>query len=251
MVHIVGAGPGATDLITVRGARLLAEADVVIYAGSLVSPEFLQLCKKGAQTYDSAGMTLAEVLSVMEEAEQAGKTTVRLHTGDPSVYGAIQEQMDALKKRGIDFEVIPGVSSCFATAAALKQEYTLPGISQTVIITRNAGRTPVPERESLKSLAAHGATMCIFLSITMLDDVVKELISGGYKQDTPIAIVQRASWPDQKIIRATLETICDEIKGKGIDRQAMIVVSPCLAADYELSRLYAPEFSHMFRKSSK
>ena len=250
-VYIIGAGPGDPELITVKGQRLLKEADVIIYAGSLVNPAILECAKEGAEIYNSASMTLDEVLEKMTEAASKDLMTVRLHTGDPSVYGAIQEQMDALKKRDIDFEVIPGVSSCFATAAALKQEYTLPGISQTVIITRNAGRTPVPEGESLKSLAAHGATMCIFLSITMLDDVVKELISGGYKQDTPIAIVQRASWPDQKIIRATLETICDEIKGKGIDRQAMIVVSPCLAADYELSRLYAPEFSHMFREASK
>ena len=159
--------------------------------------------------------------------------------------------MDALKKKGIDFEVVPGVSSFLATAAALKQEYTLPGISQTVIITRNEGRTPVPEREKLRSLAAHQATMCIFLSITMLADVVKELMEGGYAPSTPIAIVQRASWPEQKIVRATLETIVAEIADKGIDRTAMIVVSRCLGADYELSRLYAPEFSHMFREASK
>ena len=251
MVHIVGAGPGATDLITVRGARLLAEADVVIYAGSLVSPEFLQLCKKGAQTYDSAGMTLAEVLSVMEEAEQAGKTTVRLHTGDPSVYGAIQEQMDALAERGIAFDVTPGVSSCFATAAVLKQEYTLPGISQTVIITRAAGRTPVPEAESLRQLAQHQATMCIYLSVAMLDEVVRELTAGGYAQETPIAVVQRASWPDEKIVRGTLATIVAKVKEAGIQRQAMIVVSRCLDAAYDLSRLYAPEFSHMFRKGKQ
>ena len=176
---------------------------------------------------------------------------VRLHTGDPSIYGAIQEQMDALAKKEIPFEVVPGVSSFLATAAALKQEYTLPGISQTVIITRNEGRTPVPEKEKLRSLAAHQATMCIFLSITMLDEVVRELIAGGYEENTPIAIVQRASWPEQKIVRATLATIAAEIQGKDIDRTAMIVVSRCLGADYELSRLYAPEFSHMYRKASK
>lgn len=176
---------------------------------------------------------------------------VRLHTGDPSIYGAIQEQMDALDKLGIEYKVVPGVSSFLATAAALKQEYTLPGISQTVIITRNEGRTPVPDREKLRSLAAHQATMCIFLSITMLEDVLKELIAGGYKPETPIAIVQRASWPEEKIVRATLSTICEEIADKGIDRTAMIVVSNCLAADYKLSRLYAPEFSHMFRQADK
>ena len=196
-------------------------------------------------------MTLPEVIETIEKAVAKGRMVVRLHTGDPSIYGAIQEQMDALKKKGIDFEVVPGVSSFLATAAALKQEYTLPGISQTVIITRNEGRTPVPEREKLRSLAAHQATMCIFLSITMLADVVKELIEGDYAPDTPIAIVQRASWPEQKIVRATLETIVAEIADKGIDRTAMIVVSRCLGADYELSRLYAPEFSHMFREASK
>ena len=196
-------------------------------------------------------MTLPEVIETIEKAVAKDLMVVRLHTGDPSIYGAIQEQMDALKKKGIDFEVVPGVSSFLATAAALKQEYTLPGISQTVIITRNEGRTPVPEREKLRSLAAHQATMCIFLSITMLADVVKELMEGGYASSTPIAIVQRASWPEQKIVRATLETIVEEIADKGIDRTAMIVVSRCLGADYELSRLYAPEFSHMFREASK
>ena len=194
-------------------------------------------------------MTLDEVIAMIEAAERKGEMTVRLHTGDPAIYGAIQEQMDALEKRGIGYDVIPGVSSFLATAAALKQEYTLPGISQTVIITRNEGRTPVPDRERLRSLAAHQATMCIFLSITMLDTVVQELIAGGYEETTPIAIVQRASWPEQKIIRATLVTISKEIEGMNIDRTAMIVVSRCLGADYELSRLYAPEFSHGFRKA--
>ena len=250
-VYIVGAGAGDPELITVKGQKLLQKADVIIYAGSLVNPALLGLAKKGAEIHDSASMTLPEVIETIEKAVAKGRMVVRLHTGDPSIYGAIQEQMDALKKKGIEFEVVPGVSSFLATAAALKQEYTLPGISQTVIITRNEGRTPVPEREKLRSLAAHQATMCIFLSITMLEDVVKELIEGGYAPDTPIAIVQRASWPEQKIVRATLETIVAEIADKGIDRTAMIVVSRCLGADYELSRLYAPEFSHMFREASK
>lgn len=250
-VYIVGAGAGDPELITVKGQKLLQKADVIIYAGSLVNPALLDLAKKGAEIHDSASMTLPEVIETIEKAVAKGRMVVRLHTGDPSIYGAIQEQMGALKKKGIDFEVVPGVSSFLATAAALKQEYTLPGISQTVIITRNEGRTPVPEREKLRSLAAHQATMCIFLSITMLADVVKELIEGGYAPDTPIAIVQRASWPEQKIVRATLETIVAEIADKGIDRTAMIVVSRCLGADYELSRLYAPEFSHMFREARK
>ena len=250
MIHIVGAGPGDPELITVKGARYLAEADVVIYAGSLVNPALLDMCKEGAEIHNSAHMTLDEVVETIAQAEAEGKMTVRLHTGDPAIYGAIQEQMDAWKERGFDYDVVPGVSSFLGTAAALRQEYTLPGISQTVIITRNEGRTPVPEREKLRSLAAHQATMCIFLSITMLADVVKELMEGGYAPSTPIAIVQRASWPEQKIVRATLETIVAEIADKGIDRTAMIVVSRCLGADYELSRLYAPEFSHMFREAS-
>ena len=250
-VYIVGAGAGDPELITVKGQKLLQKADVIIYAGSLVNPALLDFAKEGAEIHDSASMTLPEVIETIEKAVAKDLMVVRLHTGDPSIYGAIQEQMDALKKKGIDFEVVPGVSSFLATAAALKQEYTLPGISQTVIITRNEGRTPVPEREKLRSLAAHQATMCIFLSITMLADVVKELMEGGYASSTPIAIVQRASWPEQKIVRATLETIVEEIADKGIDRTAMIVVSRCLGADYELSRLYAPEFSHMFREASK
>ena len=251
MVHIVGAGPGDPELITVKGQRYLQAADVVIYAGSLVNPQLLDYCKEGAQIHNSASMTLDDVVAVIRQAEQDGLMTVRLHTGDPSVYGAIQEQMDAFQKNDIDFDVIPGVSSCFAAAAALKQEYTLPGISQTVIITRNEGRTPVPEREKLRSLAQHQSTMCIYLSITMLDQVVAELIAGGYRAETPIAIVQRASWPEQKIVRGTLASIVKDIEQENIDRTAMIVVSNCLGADYELSRLYAPEFSHMFRKASK
>lgn len=251
MVHIVGAGPGDPELITVKGKRYLKEADVVIYAGSLVNPALLDVCRDGAEVYNSASMTLDEVIAVVEQSEKSGKMTVRLHTGDPSVYGAIQEQMDAFRKRNIAFDIVPGVSSCFATAAALQQEYTLPGISQTVIITRNEGRTPVPEREKLRSLAAHQSTMCIYLSVAMLDQVVAELIAGGYAPETPIAIVQKASWPEQKIVRGTLATIVEKTRDQGIDRTAMIVVSRCLGADYELSRLYAPEFSHGFRKASR
>ena len=250
-VFIVGAGPGDPELITVKGQKLLSEADIIIYAGSLVNPALLDYAKEGGEIHNSASMTLPQVIEVIKNGVAQDKMVVRLHTGDPSIYGAIQEQMDALDKLGIEYKVVPGVSSFLATAAALKQEYTLPGISQTVIITRNEGRTPVPDREKLRSLAAHQATMCIFLSITMLDKVVEELIAGGYEPDTPIAIVQRASWPEEKIVRATLETICEEIADKGIDRTAMIVVSRCLAADYVLSRLYAPEFSHMFREASK
>lgn len=246
-VFIVGAGPGDPELITVKGQRLLGEADTVIYAGSLVNPALLSLVKQGAKIYNSASMTLAQVIEVIEKSVQLGEKVVRLHTGDPSIYGAIQEQMDELNKRNIEYKVVPGVSSFLAVAAALKQEYTLPEISQTVIITRNEGRTPVPEKEKLSSLASHNATMCIFLSVHMLDDVVNQLIAGGYSADTPIAIVHKASWPEEKIVRATLETIVVKIKDTDINRTAMIVVGKCLDTDYALSRLYAPEFGHMYR----
>ena len=249
-VFFVGAGPGDPELITAKGQKLLQQADIIIYAGSLVHPSLLGYAKDGCEIHNSASMTLPQVIDTIDAGVKAGKQVVRLHTGDPAIYGAIQEQMIELDKLGIEYSVVPGVSSFLATAAALKQEYTLPGISQTVIVTRNEGRTPVPDREKLRSLAAHQATMCIFLSITMLDKVVEELIAGGYEPSTPIAIVQRATWPEQRIFKATLETICKEIEGQGVDRTAMIVVSRCLDADFELSRLYAPEFSHMFREAS-
>lgn len=246
-VSFVGAGPGDPELITVKGQRLLGEADVIIYAGSLVNPALLSLAKQGASIYNSASMTLDEVIEVMEKAVARGEKTVRLHTGDPSIYGAIQEQMDVLDTKKITYEVIPGVSSFLATAAALKREYTLPDVSQTVIITRMEGRTPVPEKEKLASLASHNATMCIFLSVHMIDNVMKELMDGGYKEDTPVAIVQKASWPDQKIVRGTVSTIGKIIIDAKIDRTAMIVVGRCLDSQYALSRLYAPEFGHMYR----
>ncbi|TWH48334.1 precorrin-4 C(11)-methyltransferase [Sporomusa sp. KB1] len=248
-VFFVGAGPGDPELITVKGQRLLGQADIIIYAGSLVNPALLSLAKNGAAIYNSASMTLDEVIAVMEQGVKENKLVVRLHTGDPSIYGAIQEQMDKLAVKDITFEVIPGVSSFLATAAALKQEYTLPDVSQTVIITRLEGRTPVPEKEKLVKLASHEATMCIFLSVHMLDNVVKELIDGGYTKETPVAIVQKASWPDQKIFRATLATVAQLAKENSIDRTAMIVVGKVLSTDYALSRLYAPEFGHMFREA--
>ena len=216
-VFFVGAGPGDPELITVKGQKLLQQADIIIYAGSLVHPSLLGYAKDGCEIHNSASMTLPQVIDTIDAGVKAGKQVVRLHTGDPAIYGAIQEQMIELDKLGIEYSVVPGVSSFLATAAALKQEYTLPGISQTVIVTRNEGRTPVPDREKLRSLAAHQATMCIFLSITMLDKVVEELIAGGYEPSTPIAIVQRATWPEQRIFKATLETICKEIEGQGVD----------------------------------
>ena len=250
-VSFVGAGPGDVELITVKGQRLLGEADVIIYAGSLVNPALLSLAKQGATIYNSAPMTLDEVIAVMEQAAGEGKKIVRLHTGDPSIYGAIQEQMDALDKKKISYDVIPGVSSFLATAAALKCEYTLPDVSQTVIITRLEGRTPVPEKEKLALLASHNATMCIFLSVHMIENVMNELIAGGYTPDTPVAIVQKASWPEQKIFRGTIATIGEIVTDAKIDRTAMIVVDRCLDSDYALSRLYAPEFGHMYREATK
>ena len=246
-VHIVGAGPGDPELITRKGYRLVQEADVVIYAGSLVNPAILEACKEGCEIYNSASMSLDDVLEVTKASVAEGKTVVRLHTGDPAIYGAIQEQMDALKEMGITFDVTPGVSSFLATAAALQQEYTLPNVTQTVIITRMEGRTPMPEKEKLSMLASHGATMCIFLSVQMIDKVAAELIEGGYDKTTPVAIVVKASWPDQRIIRGTLETIADVVAEEGVIRQAMIVVSRVLDTDYELSKLYDKGFAHMYR----
>ena len=246
-VHIVGAGPGDPELITRKGYRLVQEADVVIYAGSLVNPAILEACKEGCEIHNSASMSLDDVLAVTKASVAEGKTVVRLHTGDPAIYGAIQEQMDALKEMGITYDVTPGVSSFLATAAALQQEYTLPNVTQTVIITRMEGRTPMPEKEKLSMLASHGATMCIFLSVQMIDNVAAELIQGGYDKTTPVAIVVKASWPDQRIIRGTLETIADVVAEEGVIRQAMIVVSRVLDTDYELSKLYDKGFAHMYR----
>ena len=249
-VFFVGAGPGDPELITVKGQRLLREADVIIYAGSLVNPEILSWARADTVIHNSAGMTLDEVIAVTTEAVGQGKKVVRLHTGDPSIYGAIQEQMDRFDKLNISYQVVPGVSSFLAAAAALKQEYTLPDVSQTVIITRLEGRTPVPAKEKLALLASHQATMCIFLSVHLLDGVVKELLDGGYTLATPVAVVQKASWPDERIYRGTLGTIADTIRVAGIDRTAMIVVGECLNNEYSLSRLYAPEFGHMFRDAT-
>jgi len=248
-VYFVGAGPGDPELITVKGRRLLSEADVVIYAGSLVNPALLAETREACEIHNSASMTLQEVIGVMRKAVADGKRVVRLHTGDPSIYGAIQEQIDCLNQLGIRWEVIPGVSSFLASAAALGQEYTLPGISQTVIITRMEGRTPVPDREKIRSLAEHQATMCIFLSVHMFDDLVRDLTAGGYPPDTPVAVVEKASWPEQRIFRGTLTTIADQLAAAGVNRTAMVIIGKVLDGEYERSRLYAPEFGHMFREA--
>ena len=250
MVHFIGAGPGAPDLITLRGARLLAEADVIIYAGSLVNPALLEGRKEGCAVYDSASMTLEEVLSVMEQAEGEGKTTVRLHTGDPSLYGAIREQMDQLDRMGVPYDVTPGVSSFSGAAAALNAEYTLPDVSQSVIITRMAGRTPVPEGEALAKMASHGCTMVLFLSTGLLEDVEKELMKGGYSPDTPAAIVYKATWPDQKVYRCTVSTLAETAKANHVTKTALITVGGFLGTEYERSKLYDPAFTHGCRKGA-
>ena len=248
MIHIVGAGPGAVDLITVRGQKLLSEADVVIYAGSLVSRELLDWARQDARIYDSATMDLEQVLEVMEQAERDGLTTVRLHTGDPCLYGAIREQMDGLDARGIGYDICPGVSSFCGAAAALGMEYTLPGISQSVVITRMAGRTPVPDRESIGKFAAHGSTMVIFLSAGMTGKLSEELMKGGYPGDTPAAIVYKATWPDEKVVRCTVAALKETADREGIHKTALIVVGNTVAqTGYERSKLYDPAFTTGFR----
>lgn len=247
MVYFVGAGCGAADLITVRGKHLLETADVIIYAGSLVNPELLAYARSDCEIHNSALMTLEEVISVMQNARE--KQIVRLHTGDPSIYGAIREQMDALEKLEIPFEVCPGVSSFCGAAAALRAEYTLPEVSQTVILTRMAGRTPVPEAESIRSLAAHGATMIIFLSTGMLTALSKELIAGGYAPDTPAAIVYKATWQDEKVCRCTVATLAETAASYQITKTALITVGGFLGNDYALSKLYDAHFSTEFREA--
>ena len=250
MVHFVGAGPGAPDLITLRGAELLSKADQVIYAGSLVNPALLLHCSPECRILDSSRMTLEEVIDAICDAEEKKLMTVRLHTGDPSVYGAIREQMDALDIRSIAYDVTPGVSSFCGAAAAIPTEFTLPGISQTVILTRMAGRTPVPERESVASLAAHGSSMVFFLSSGMLPSLQEELLKGAYTDDTPAALVYRASWPEEQVIRCRVGTMAACAMEHRITKTALVLVGDFLAGEYERSRLYAPDFTTGYREGS-
>lgn len=251
MIVFVGAGSGAEDLITVRGQRYLQEADIIVYAGSLVNPELLKNKKESCEVYNSAVMTLEEVMEVMVAGERAGKNVVRLHTGDPCLYGAIREQMDLLDREQIVYEVCPGVSSFCGAASALKAEYTLPGVSQSVVITRMAGRTPVPERESIRSFAAHQATMVIFLSTGMLEKLQRELMAGGYAAETPAAIVYKATWPDEMVCRCTVATLADTAVQYGIRKTALIVVGNILEGEYQRSELYNPTFSTEFRQAKE
>lgn len=251
MVHFVGAGSGAEDLITVRGLKLLQEADVIIYAGSLVNPKLLKNKKETCVVYNSALMNLQEVINTMREAEGKGLMTVRLHTGDPSIYGAIREQMDLLREKNIVFDICPGVSSFCGAAASLQMEYTLPDVSQTVIITRMAGRTPVPEKEEIKRLAVHQSTMVIFLSTGMLKELSKQLVEGGYQADTPAAIVYKVTWPEEKKLLCTVETLEKTAKAEGITKTALIIVGNVLGDTYEYSKLYDAAFTTEYRQGKE
>ncbi|BDR77616.1 precorrin-3 methylase [Clostridium tetani] len=249
-VYFIGAGPGDVDLITVKGRDILSVADVVIYAGSLVSKEHLDFCKEDVEKHNSASMTLENVIEVMKKAKDEDKSVVRLHTGDPSMYGAIKEQMDELDKFNIEYEVVPGVSSCFAAAAAIKREFTLPNVTQTLILTRVEGRTPVPEGEDLEKLASVGASMAIFLSISMIEKVVDKL-RKGYGKNVPIAVIERATWEDQRVIIGTLDDIAGKVKEANITKCAQILVGDFIDCEYDKSLLYDKSFSHMFRKAEK
>lgn len=249
-IYFVGSGPGDPELITVKGMRLLEKADVVVYAGSLVTEKVLKYCGKDVEAHDSSSMHLDEIVRLMAGAAKAGKNVVRLHTGDPSLYSAMREQAELLEEEGIPYEVVPGVSSAFASAAALKRELTTPGITQTVIFTRLEGKTPVPEKESLKLLASHNATICIFLSVSMIDKVVSELSEGGYTDNTPVAVVYKATWEDEIKITGTLADISGKVKGAGISRHALIIVGRSIGDEARASKLYDRDFSHGYRKGA-
>ncbi len=248
MIYFVGAGPGAPDLITVRGMKLIEEADVIVYAGSLVNPELLAYAKKDPEVYNSATMTLEQVTEVMSTADNQGKNVVRLHTGDQSIYGAVREQMDILERDGRRFSSVPGVSACFGAAASLNMEYTLPGISQTLIITRMEGVTPVPERESIESLAVHRSSMAIYLSAGMLEELSKRLIAGGLHKDTPAAIIYKATWPEERSFICTVATISETGKVNGITKTALVIIGDAIThATFDRSKLYDPSFSTEYR----
>lgn len=246
-LYFIGAGPGDPDLITVKGRRILSEADVIIYAGSLVSNEHFKYCKENVEVYNSASMTLDEVIAVIAKSHKENKKTVRLHTGDPAIYGAIKEQMDELEKLDIPYEVIPGVSSFTAAAAAIQKEFTLPNVSQTIILTRVEGRTPVPEKENLERLASIGASMALFLSVNMIDKVVEKL-KKGYGRNVPVAVIQRATWEDQKCVIGTLDDIAQKVKEENITKTAQILVGDFINCEYDKSLLYDGSFTHMFRQ---
>ncbi|MCR4650041.1 MAG: precorrin-4 C(11)-methyltransferase [Lachnospiraceae bacterium] len=252
MVHFVGAGSGAKDLITVRGMKLIEEADVIIYAGSLVNPELLEYAKKDCEIYNSATMTLEDTVEIFKNAENEGKNTVRLHTGDPSIYGAIREQMDELDALSIKYDVTPGVSACFGAASSLNLEYTLPGVSQTLIITRMEGKTSVPEKESIEKLASHNASMAIYLSTGLLGELSEKLKEGGYEGSTPAAIVYKATWPDEKAFICTIDTLEETARINDIKKTAIILIGEAIThTDYYKSKLYSADFSTEYRNATK
>lgn len=252
MVYFVGAGPGAVDLITVRGMELLKKADVIIYAGSLVNPELLKFAKEETEIFNSAVMTLEEVMDVMINAAKSGKEVVRLHTGEPSVYGAVREQMDILDKEGISYESCPGVTAAFGAASSLNLEYTLPNVSQTLIITRLEGKTKVPEKEKMELLAQHGSSMAIYLSIGMIDELVEKLIKGGYSSETHAAIVYKATWPEEKKIICTIGELAEKAREEKITKTAVVLIGDVIDhSSYERSKLYDPGFSTEFRQVKK
>lgn len=252
MVYFVGAGTGAVDLITVRGMRFLEKADVIIYAGSLVNPDLLDYAKKDCQIHNSAKLTLDEVIDIMKKASEEDKTIVRLHTGEPSIYGAVREQMDELDRLGIEYESCPGVSACFGAAASLNLEYTLPDISQSLIITRMEGRTKVPPKESIESFAAHQTSMAIYLSTGMLDELSRRLVAGGYKEDTPAALVYKATWPEEEKYICTVKTLAETAREHKITKTALVLVGDVIGhRNYEKSRLYAPDFSTEYRQAKE
>jgi precorrin-4/cobalt-precorrin-4 C11-methyltransferase len=254
MIAFVGAGPGDPELLTLKAQRLIARADVIIYADSLVSPDVCQYAKPDAVIYGSAALTLETIIAIMLQAVSNGQFVVRLQSGDPSLYGAMYEQQRMLDRQGVKYIIVPGVSSVFAAAAVVGVELTVPDVSQSIILTRHAGRVSMPEKETLRSLASHGATLCIFLSITRVRQIVEELLAGGYTHETPVVVVYRATWPDQKIIRSTIATLVQDVKQARISRQALIMVGWALApGDLEDTRsehrshLYLPEYKHLFR----
>lgn len=248
-VYFIGAGPGDPRLITLKAKEIIERAEVIIYADSLVNPEVCAYARPEAAIYRSASLSLEEITAIIREAVGQGKTVARLHSGDPAVYGAVREQMTILDEKRIDYEIIPGVSSLFAAAAALRAELTVPEFTQTVIITRLEGRTPVPEAESLKHLAAHRASLAVFLSAALAEKVAAELMAGGYPPDTPAAMVYRASWPDEIVLRTTLDRLAAEMKAAGIRKQALILVGAFLdtKSDKRRSRLYDRDFTHEYR----
>ncbi len=248
-VFFIGCGPGDPDLITVKAKKLLQKADVVVYSGSLIPEQIMKMCKK-AKTFDAAKLVREEIFDILRKNAKKGKNVVRLHDGDPTIYGAIREQMDNLHKEKINSEVIPGVTSFLASAAALGSQLTLPGVTQTMIITRAEKRTKVPKREKISELAKHRATMIFYLSVQLIDNIVKEAVAGGYPKTTPVGVVYRASWPDQMIITGTLQTISKKIKAQKITRTAIIIIGDVIKPkSYEYSKLYDKSFSHGFRKA--